>query len=460
MSRKGFSREGFDAIVNEAMRSKGVRKAVFDSAMGLEGFIENVQRSAPLNIAEGQSLHPADETIQRDIRKAFGRSGTNDLPIGTHPDFEELQGTKNVELHHICSLFLDIKNSTRLSLLYPLTEVVWIKDSILRAAAETVRGMDGIVHRFMGDALLAFFGRKGVPFEDSVVNAINCAAVLEALMVGTIIPYLADHNVDANYLGFRIGLDFGDDKQVLWSSYGVEGVTEITATSFYVDVAAKLQSMARKNTAMIGENIISAIDFPDSFSCKKKIKRGGEIIEIDYLNKSYSDAEGNQHRYKVREIVHSAYRDLLPYPLEERADFAGSRLVNSEHISFKCFVTGAGSSTEYRSVSRCLSKGQSLEFHLTLNSAAYNAYDFPLKVVLQKRNHGVEAKLHNDAGVFPKPPEMVSVPDKNFITRFFNGKTLKFSEGTKYKGLHTMEATVHDANGAVIFRDVIGIFIK
>ncbi|QXE07155.1 hypothetical protein BJG93_34930 [Paraburkholderia sprentiae WSM5005] len=57
-------------------------------------------------------------------------------------------------------MFIDVKESTRLGLRYPLDVVQHIKHSILRAASETVRAMDGHVHRFMGDALMAFFGRQ------------------------------------------------------------------------------------------------------------------------------------------------------------------------------------------------------------------------------------------------------------------------------------------------------------
>ena len=41
--------------------------------------------------------------------------------------------------------------------------------------------------------------------------------------------------------GIRIGIDYGPKEKVYWSSYGYLNMSEVTATSFYVDVASKLQ---------------------------------------------------------------------------------------------------------------------------------------------------------------------------------------------------------------------------
>jgi adenylate cyclase len=63
--------------------------------------------------------------------------------------------------------------------------------------------------------------------------------VLAFAIRNVVLPTLGRDN-----LGVRIGLDYGRDRDVLWSSYGYPGVDEVTATSFFVDVAAKLQQAA------------------------------------------------------------------------------------------------------------------------------------------------------------------------------------------------------------------------
>ncbi|WP_208692730.1 nucleotide-binding domain-containing protein [Pseudomonas oryzihabitans] len=449
--KKGIGQEAFRHLLRDAKRRSGVS----------EGLKKSFESQAMDSVTASRSLGDLDQeySIQKQVRPNFMKPGVNHGAIGSHPDFAHLADTRDTERHHVCSLFLDIKNSTRLSFLYDLDLVFAIKNFILKGASEAVRAMDGHVHRFMGDALLAFFGSKSISEDDSVVNAINCCAVLQALMENTIIPVLVDEGVEARDIGFRIGLDFGGDDQVLWGAYGFSSVYEVTATSFYVDVAAKLQAMALKNKAMMGESIVSKIDFPSDFLRKKVIKKDGAIVFIDTLNKSYTDRQGNVTKYRVRELHSEAYRDLLPYPAELKADFEGSSVVSSSGFEFKCYVQGDGGWEFYPSVSRMLPKYVSLQFRLKLSSEVYRSATFPLIVEFFKRNHGREAQLEKGAGRFPSGSETV-VLDGSGVRGFFNGKTIAISEGTKYRGLHTMEVVVRDNTRRVIYRDFIGVFIE
>lgn len=383
---------GFDSIFESTRRRSGHHGDIRKS-FSLDGLRESLES----NSSSSQEVQ-AEEIAQREIRVAFGKPGINNQPIGCHPDFRHLEGTNEKEHHHICSLFLDIKNSTRLSFIYSLEDVFVIKNSILKAAAETVRAMDGYVHRFMGDALLAFFGSKKSSKDDSIINAINCAAVLESLMVGTIIPSLDEKGFAANYLGFRIGLDFGRDEKVLWASYGFEGVTEVTPTSFHVDVAAKLQNMARRNKAMLGEEIINEIDLPSEYIQKKQERVDGKLEPVDYLDKSYTDATGGRYKYKVWELSHEKYRDLLPYTPELKEGFALSRIIHCPGVDYSCYYFDNDREHEYQSVSRALDKNLKLSFKLRLSRIVYNEQKFPLTVTFTKRNHGREAGSYKQAG--------------------------------------------------------------
>lgn len=449
----GISKDAFRTLVKEA-RGKKPFKAMME---GLEGYA--LDSAIATNQRSDLGLAHEEFSIQKQVRPAFGKEGVNSTSIGAHPDFAHLANTLNTERHHVCSLFLDIKNSTRLSFLYDLEDVFWIKNLILRAASETVRAMDGHVHRFMGDALLAFFGGKAVSRDDSVINSINCSSVLQAMMERTIIPVLGEEGIDAKDIGFRIGLDYGGDDQVLWGSYGFSSVFEVTATSFYVDVAAKLQSMAGKNAAMMGDNIIRVIDFPSDFVQKKKVNRGGESFEIDTLNKTYTDKNGNVTRYKVRELQNGEYRDLLPFPTSLKSKFLRSKIVHAEGVKFKCYEGTLDSKEFYPSLSRFLPKHRSLEFRLKFDKAVFRSLSFPLAVVFNKRNYGVEAQLDKSAGLFSVVQDNVLVERNSFQQLFFPGKTIVRAESTQYRGLHSMEAIVKDAQGVIIFRDVIGIYI-
>ena len=461
---EGIGKEAFRSLVKDARAKRDLTKAVLESyeengrleGYAADGMLDSVSRSEHLPLGGVDTEY----SIQEQIRPVFGKAAVNTSAIGAHPDFGHLAGTSITERHHVCSLFLDIKNSTRLSFLYELDDVYWIKNLILRVASETVRAMDGHVHRFMGDALLAFFGSKNVLRDDSVVNAINCTSVLQATMERTIIPVLGEEGFDAQEIGFRVGLDYGGDHQVLWSSYGFSSVFEVTATSFYVDVAAKLQSMARKNAVMLGSNILEIMDFPDIFVQKKRVLENKEWKEIDTLNKTYMDRHGVQHKYRVRELKADVYRDLLPFPAEFKAKFPRARVVSYDGIEFKCYTKESNANYYYPSVSRVLEKEQGLDFRVTIDKRVYGKASFPLKVVFTKRNHGVEAKQDESEGEFPVLDEEVIVEQKEWRQGFFAGRTVNAREATRYRGLHTMEVKVFDSEKLIIFRDFIGVYIR
>ncbi|SMC79941.1 hypothetical protein [Pseudomonas sp. URIL14HWK12:I5] len=461
--KKSISRDTFSRMLNSE-RKKTIAKSIY-AAESFSG------RAFDSGIATAtNSSSPAElnhQNIQTDIRLAFGKPGTNNGTIGTHPDFAELADTENQENHFICSLFLDIKNSTRLTFIYELHEVVAIKNTILKAAADTVRAMDGHVHRFMGDAMLAFFGGKKQSIEDSIVNAINCTSVLEALMTGTIIPVLEQtyyQDPKADYLGFRIGLDFGSTEKVLWSSYGLRGVSEVTPTSFYVDVASKLQSIAGKNKAMLGDSILSEIDFPADYRkvrsrTQTNAKGEREIIDTPTLPRTYTDREGKQHTYKVWELSHEKYRDILPFDPELKESFTSSNCLSCNGITYKCYRSIGEHLIEYPSVSSTLEKKESLRFKITLGRDVYQTQKFPLELQLIKTNHGKEAQLFKSMGRYLYPKKTI-FRDTNSQSPFFTGDSHVHHDSTAYRGLHTMEAVIKDADGEIIFRDYIGVYIK
>jgi len=459
------SKKAFRSILDSARsKTKSFRTIAEDSGDLLKGYYS---AEGSDNILEGRYSAEAlsaeiskEHDLQRQYRPLFGKANINTAPIGCHPDFIYLRGTDRKEYHHICSLFIDIKNSTRLSFLYPLETVADIKNAILKAASEVIRCLDGYVHRFMGDAVLAYFGNRRDSEEDSVVNALNCAALLESLMVGTILPVLEEDGIRGSDLGFRIGLDYGPKEKVLWASYGFNEVNEVTATSFYVDVAAKLQAMAKKNQVMLGDSIISKIDLHEDFLNVKVREQKGVPVEVGFLDRVYTDGHGNQIRYKVRELNHAAYRDLLPFPPEEKQTFSGSRSVGNPYIWFKCFTVEDERLEEYKSVSRVLPKFKKLIFSLTASKGLANGQDLPLTAKFTKRNYGQEAKNKQGSGVFPKGEHQIVLLRDIGDSPFKPADKFEFDESTEYRGLHTMECEVRDRHGVVVYRQTIGVFIE
>lgn len=410
--------------------------------------------------AQGFALAPveADEyAIQKPIREWFGKTGVNEGTIGSHPDFQNLRGTDNTEFHHITTIFIDIKNSTRLSLRYDLETVRNIKNTILRAASETVRALDGHVHRFMGDALMGYFGGKNRDRESACMAALNCAAILRLLMVQSIVPALKARSIEPDDMGFRVGIDFGKDEDVLWSSYGYSDVSEVTATSYYVDAAAKLQSMAAKDSTMIGDSLLQFLDFPDVFTEPKTELRNGEQVPVPYLLPNYSRPEGGTRDYRIRQLKFDSFTKLLPIPLAMREQiFTG--LMARPGISFSAFTRVGEKDTPYPSMSRCIDKGTEVVFQVQIEAHVLNGLRMPLYGKFIRKNYGNEAAAANqsddDVKEFELRPTRQSNPPRN------NDIVHTWKRDASYRGLHTMEVRIYNFGRQLIFSDIVGVHIR
>lgn len=424
-----------------ATESMSANATVFDSA-DHHGF--------PLANAD------ADEyVIQRPIREWFGKQGINTGTIGAHPDFEHLDGTEDTKNHHITTVFIDIKNSTRLSLRYDLSQVRKIKNTILRAASETVRALDGHVHRFMGDALMAYFGGLHQDRESACMAAINCAAMLRLLMNEAIGPSLQKQGIDPSDIGFRVGIDYGDDHEVLWSSYGYTDVSEVTATSFFVDAAAKLQSMASKDSAMLGNNLIRHLDFPNSFTAQKTEMRDGETVPVPYLRPNYALTDGGRHNYEIHELKFNEFVRLLPIPLEMRQSLANS-VKSHPGICFQAFTQDTHLYKEYKSLSRCVNKGTEVMFQVFIQAHALDGLRLPLRGEWVRKNHGQQAA---DAGMSEDEHGSFEIRP-NASNRGGDPKRYSWNRNAEYRGIHTMAVKIYDRQNTLLFSDIIGVHIR
>lgn len=390
---------------------------------------------------EDHSLPMVVGNVQEVIRGWYGKNGINNTPIGGHPDFNYLEKQdNNSELHHVTTLFLDIKNSTRLGLLYDLEDVFHIKNTILQFTAEIVRAFDGVVHRFMGDALLAYFGRKTIKAEDTCMSALSCAVIVQKVMQQVIVPFLERKQIDVSHLGIRIGVDFGNDNEVLWKAYGYTGVYEVTATSIYVDRASKLQSMAKKNTILIGNNLKEFLDLPEIVL---EALRDNEDKIVPYLKPNLTDRNGTQCNYKIYQIKTDNFLDLLPIPIEGK----NRNYIFNQNVSWSASVNDQ----KYSSLGKSLDKGGNIKFEINVGLDIFATEYQPLKLTLIKQNYGLEAS-QDDCGL-EEEKEIFK------ITYTENTRTL-FQRGLSYRGIHTLRAELRNRKDQLLFSDIIGVHIS
>ncbi|MEZ9144908.1 adenylate/guanylate cyclase domain-containing protein [Vibrio sp. 10N.286.52.C3] len=448
----------YDSVKN---RSEHVEKSLTESmdSYGMNRQAKSESYGTSVVGAEKFSVQERNFQLQQQIRPLFGKDGVNDTPIGTHPDFVSLEGTTETTYHYMCTLFVDIKGSTRLSLLYDLETVFLFKNAVISACVETVRSFDGYIHRIMGDAVLAFFGGKGKDKEDAIADAINCCVTLRAYLEESIKPFMTRNNLEAEHFGFRIGCDFGDDTEILWGNFGIESVGEVSATGLPVDMASKLQGLSSKNQTMLGQGLLNFIDWPDKYSSIKKIEKDGQEEVLPLVVPNYTQKDGTPLNYKMRQLAYKKCMEFIALPSALKESITKSYIKDSKAIEFRCFVVDEGNYEEYISASRFLEKSKNLKFEVRASTT--HALNFPLTVKLIKTNHGSDTP--DEERDIEQPHSIQTLWEQRRSK--YNRSVLPYSstsidEGTQYRGLHTMRCEVFDKYQKLVYRNVIAVLIK
>jgi adenylate cyclase len=406
------------------------------------------------NVRESKSGHAAEIArlyqVQHAFRSMYGKRGVREPDIGDHPDFTHLKGTDETVYCPITTLFMDIEGSTRLGLLYPLEDVRRIKNAFIRTAIEVITSFDGHVHRIMGDAVLAYFGGCGASPHGSAIDGLNSAAVLRLLAERVVAPKL-DEMGFSNDFGVRIGVDHGPKEKVLWSSYGYPRSDEVTATSFYVDVAAKLQQAAGRNQIMIGHSLKSYLDLPDELAGVKLTLRGGHATSHPFVTPNHTDRSGEPINYRQYVFSGDDYLRIGAFGQSDRQLLAPVAREGSAHpLRIDAAVSSERGGVNDIAYPPCSSPVGKLKWVRFTPRLPYLPR-LPYTVVCNAINHGEEALrlAGEDRGNHSREYTVSSEAEH---------KVFEHWEPTAYRGLHYLSIVVRSQGTR--FEGTVGVFIE
>lgn len=181
--------------------------------------------------------------------------------LGLHPDFAHLKNTGNIEKHYIQSMFIDIKRSTSLFKRYEPETVLVITNTIQRAAIHTCIIFGGYIQRLHGDGMFVYFGGKNQDRIDAAKRCLTAASMFSYFVKNDLKNLFTEQGIEAIFT--RIGIDHGDDKDVVWAMAGMDEISEVTTCSLHTSLAAKMQVHAESNGIVVGDNI--KVLFPSQF---------------------------------------------------------------------------------------------------------------------------------------------------------------------------------------------------
>jgi len=387
--------------------------------------------------------------FQNLIRPIWGKAGITPPAIGDHPDFKDLAGTNEIAQCPITTLFMDIESSTRLGVLYRPEQVFKIKNAFIGTAIEVIQAFEGHVHRIMGDAVMAFFGGKYVQPENAVLQALNAAGMIVYVVKKAIIPKLTEEGYE-NPFGIRIGIDYGSREEVLWSSYGFPGANEVTATSFFVDAASKLQHAAPRNAIMLGQSLRDFIFFPKELLKNKRVQSGATETDELYLLPNITDRAKRPINYRQYILDSVSYLSCSPVAPHDSEVFKSENTLGPVSVSiYKANEKDGAFEGSYTQCGSFLEKEKWLCFEVKL--LGNSDVRMPLKIKFEVENHGEEAEKDDNNGnhVTEKPVSSNS--------SFRSG--IQHWEHAKYRGIHYMKIVILNGSGERKFERCFGVCI-
>ncbi|MFB5632979.1 MAG: adenylate/guanylate cyclase domain-containing protein [Nitrosopumilus sp.] len=147
-------------------------------------------------------------------------------------------------------IYVDLVGSTTMTLEMPEEKIAIIISSFAQEMASVIRQHEGYVLKFVGDAVIGYFDAQsnGLLASDS---AVNCAKSMISVIQKGINPILNQY--DYPDLMVKVGVDFGKNIVVRYGADELQSHVDIMGPA--MNIAAKIQSMAKPNQILIGQDV-------------------------------------------------------------------------------------------------------------------------------------------------------------------------------------------------------------
>jgi class 3 adenylate cyclase/tetratricopeptide (TPR) repeat protein len=173
------------------------------------------------------------------LRAINGRAGAS--ATATPPPASEPSQGHDAERRQVTVMFIDLVGSTALSARMDPEDLREVISAYQKCVAETVRGFDGLVAKYMGDGVLVYFGYPKA-HEDDAERAVRAGLELIAAVTGL--------KTRAS-LKTRVGIATG--LVVVGDLIGSGEAQERGIVGETPNLAARLQSIAEPNSVVIAE---------------------------------------------------------------------------------------------------------------------------------------------------------------------------------------------------------------
>jgi len=195
------------------------------------------------------------ETLIKVAQKRVTNSIINGVEYSPFKDNSEEFLREHVNSRvHIFVMYVDMVNSTNITLSLPEEKIVKLITSFAQEMAYTVTQFGGYMLKFVGDAVLAYFNADNALVYPAD-NIVNCAKSMIRVLNEAINPVLSTSGYPT--IAAKIGIDAGENMIVRYGSDKVKSHVDILGAS--MNMAAKIQNMADPNQILIGGDVYARL---------------------------------------------------------------------------------------------------------------------------------------------------------------------------------------------------------
>ncbi len=202
----------------------------------------------------GVAVVDSDTIIRETQTRVWGALKKGYEYAGATSDSEEFLRRNVFKRINMITLYVDLVGSTQMTLELPSEKIATIISSFAQEMAYVVSRHDGFVLKFVGDAVIGYF----VAEDDSLRaadHAVSCAKSMIAVIEKGINPILNQY--DYPDLLVKIGIDHGQNIIVRYGADAAKSHVDIMGPA--MNIAAKIQSMARPNQILIGDDVYARL---------------------------------------------------------------------------------------------------------------------------------------------------------------------------------------------------------
>jgi len=168
-------------------------------------------------------------------------------------------------------LYADLVGSTTMALELPEDKLAIIISSFSQEMASVINLYGGYVLKFVGDAVIGFFLASENPLT-AADKAVGCAKSMITTIQKGINPILNQY--DYPDLMVKVGMDFGQSIVVRYGSNPEQSNVDLMGPA--MNIAAKIQSLAKPNQILIGDDVYRKLHPVSQNSFKEIVWKNNE----------------------------------------------------------------------------------------------------------------------------------------------------------------------------------------